>query len=239
MDKIGLLEEILKKLNIYIDEDQKSKFAKYYSLLLEKNKVMNLTRITDEEEIIIKHFADSLMIGQVADMNKVESLIDVGTGAGFPGIPIKIMWPEIKVTLLDSLDKRVGFLKEVIEELDLEGIEAVHGRAEDFGQDADYRESFDLCVSRAVADLSVLSEYCIPFVKEQGEFISYKADDSEEEIHNARTAIETLGGNLERIATETIPGTNINRQFAVIRKIEKTDSKYPRKAGKPSKKPLK
>ena len=238
MDKIRLLEDSLKKLNISIDEDQKSKFSKYYSLLLEKNKVMNLTRITDEEEIITKHFVDSLMIAKVVDMEKVESLIDVGTGAGFPGIPIKIMWPKIKVTLLDSLDKRVGFLQEVIEELDLEGAKAIHGRAEDFGQDDNYREKFDLCASRAVADLSVLSEYCIPFVKEQGEFISYKADGSEEEIHNAKNAIEVLGGCLERIATETIPGTDIKRQFAVIRKIEKTDSKYPRKAGKPSKKPL-
>ena len=238
MDKIRLLEDSLKKLNISIDEDQKSKFSKYYSLLLEKNKVMNLTRITDEEEIIIKHFVDSLMIAKVAEMEKVESLIDVGTGAGFPGIPIKIIWPEIKVTLLDSLDKRVGFLQEAIEELNLEGAEAIHGRAEDFGQDDNYREKFDLCASRAVADLSVLSEYCIPFVKEQGEFISYKADGSEEEIHNAMNAIEALGGSLERIATETIPGTDIKRQFAVIRKIEKTDSKYPRKAGKPSKKPL-
>ncbi len=238
MDKIRLLEDSLKKLNISIDEDQKSKFSKYYSLLLEKNKVMNLTRITDEEEIIIKHFVDSLMIAKVAEMEKVESLIDVGTGAGFPGIPIKIMWPKIKVTLLDSLDKRVGFLQEVIEELNLEGAEAIHGRAEDFGQDDNYREKFDLCASRAVADLSVLSEYCIPFVKEQGEFVSYKADGSEEEIHNAKNAIEVLGGCLERIATETIPGTDIKRQFAVIRKIEKTDSKYPRKAGKPSKKPL-
>lgn len=238
MDKIRLLEDSLKKLNISIDEDQKSKFSKYYSLLLEKNKVMNLTRITDEEEIIIKHFVDSLMIAKVVEMEKIGSLIDVGTGAGFPGIPIKIMWPEIKVTLLDSLDKRVGFLQEVIEELDLEGAEAIHGRAEDFGQDDNYREKFDLCASRAVADLSVLSEYCIPFVKEQGEFISYKADGSEEEIHNAKNAIEVLGGCLERIATETIPGTDIKRQFAVIRKIEKTDSKYPRKPGKPSKKPL-
>ena len=238
MDNIRLLDDSLKKLNISIDEDQKSKFSKYYSLLLEKNKVMNLTRITDEEEIITKHFVDSLMIAKVVDMEKVESLIDVGTGAGFPGIPIKIMWPEIKVTLLDSLDKRVGFLQEVIEELDLEGAKAIHGRAEDFGQDDNYREKFDLCASRAVADLSVLSEYCIPFVKEQGEFISYKADGSEEEIHNAKNAIEVLGGSLERIATETIPGTDIKRQFAVIRKIEKTDSKYPRKAGKPSKKPL-
>ncbi|MCR5430655.1 MAG: 16S rRNA (guanine(527)-N(7))-methyltransferase RsmG, partial [Eubacterium sp.] len=130
---MGLLEEILKKLNISIDENQKSKFKEYYSLLLEKNKVMNLTRITDEEEIIIKHFADSLTIAKIVEMDQVESLIDVGTGAGFPGIPIKIIWPEIKVTLLDSLDKRVGFLKEVIEELGLEGIEALHGRAEDFG----------------------------------------------------------------------------------------------------------
>ena len=238
MYKIRLLEDSLKKLNISIDEDQKSKFAKYYSLLLEKNKVMNLTRITDEEEIIIKHFVDSLMIAKVVEMEKEESLIDVGTGAGFPGIPIKIIWPEIKVTLLDSLDKRIGFLKEVIEELDLEGIEAIHGRAEDLGQDDNYRERYDLCASRAVADLAVLSEYCIPFVKEQGVFISYKADGSDEEISNARNAIETLGGELEKISTETITVTDINRQFAAIRKISKTDSKYPRKAGKPSKKPL-
>ena len=131
MDKIRLLEDCLEKLNISIDENQKSKFEKYYSLLLEKNKVMNLTRITDEREIVTKHFVDSLMICKAIEMNKVESLIDVGTGAGFPGIPIKIIWPNIKVTLLDSLDKRVGFLKEVIEELDLEDIEAIHGRAED------------------------------------------------------------------------------------------------------------
>ena len=239
MDKIGLLEEILKKLNISIDEDQKQKFSDYYSLLLEKNKVMNLTRITDEEEFIIKHFADSLMICKVIEMEKVESLIDVGTGAGFPGIPIKIIYPNIKVTLLDSLDKRVGFLKEVIDQLSLDDIKAIHGRAEDFGQDDNYREKYDLCVSRAVADLSVLSEYCIPFIKEQGVFVSYKADGSEDEIYAARTAIETLGAGLNGVCAEQIPGTDINRQFAVIKKITKTDLKYPRKAGKPSKKPLK
>ena len=239
MDKIRLLEDCLEKLNISIDEDQKSKFEKYYSLLLEKNKVMNLTRITDEREIIIKHFVDSLMICKVIEMDKVESLIDVGTGAGFPGIPIKIMWPNTKVTLLDSLDKRVGFLKEVIEELDLEGIEAVHGRAEDFGQDTNYREQFDLCVSRAVANLATLSEYCVPFVKDQGIFVSYKADESDEEINEAKAAIEILGGTIENISEEIIPGDEIKRKLVVIRKVEKTDSKYPRKAGKPSKKPLK
>ena len=239
MDKIRLLEDCLEKLNISIDEGQKSKFEKYYSLLLEKNKVMNLTRITDEREIIIKHFVDSLMICKVIEMDKVESLIDVGTGAGFPGIPIKIMWPNTKVTLLDSLDKRVGFLKEVIEELDLEGIEAVHGRAEDFGQDANYREQFDLCVSRAVANLATLSEYCVPFVKDQGIFVSYKADESDEEINEAKAAIEILGGTIENISEEIIPGDEIKRKLVVIRKVEKTDSKYPRKAGKPSKKPLK
>ena len=239
MDKIRLLEDSLKKLNISIDEDQKSKFSKYYSLLLEKNKVMNLTRITDEEEIITKHFVDSLMIAKVVDMEKVESLIDVGTGAGFPGIPIKIIYPNIKVTLLDSLDKRVGFLKEAIDKMDLKDIEAVHGRAEDFGQDDNYREKYDLCVSRAVADLSVLSEYCIPFIKEQGLFVSYKAEGSEDELYAARNAIETLGAGLDGVCTEQIPDTDINRQFAIIRKITKTDSKYPRKAGKPSKKPLK
>ena len=239
MDKIRLLEECLEKLNISIDEDQKSKFEKYYSLLLEKNKVMNLTRITDEREIIIKHFVDSLMICKVIDMNKVESLIDVGTGAGFPGVPIKIMWPNIKVTLLDSLDKRVGFLKEVIEELDLEDIEAIHGRAEDLGQDANYREQYDLCASRAVANLATLSEYCIPFVKDQGIFVSYKADESDEEIKEAKAAIEILGGSIESISEEIIPEDEIKRKLIVIKKVKNTDSKYPRKAGKPSKKPLK
>ena len=239
MDKIGLLEEILKKLNISIEEDQKLKFDKYCSLLLEKNKVMNLTRITDEEEIITKHLADSLMISKVVEMDKVENLIDVGTGAGFPGIPIKIIWPNIKVTLLDSLDKRVGFLKEVIDELELGNIEAIHERAEDLGQDDNYREQFDLCVSRAVANLSTLSEYCIPFVKEQGLFVSYKAEDSDEEIKEAKAAIDILGGDIKKICIEMIPETDINRKFVVVRKMRKTDPKYPRKAGKPSKKPLK
>ena len=239
MDKIGLLEEILKKLNISIDEDQKLKFDKYCSLLLEKNKVMNLTRITDEEEIITKHLADSLMISKVVEMDKVENLIDVGTGAGFPGIPIKIIWPNIKVTLLDSLDKRVEFLKEVIDELELGDIEAIHERAEDLGQDDNYREQFDLCVSRAVANLSTLSEYCISFVKEHGLFASYKAEDSDEEINEAKAAIDILGGDIEKICIEMIPETDINRKFVVVRKMRKTDPKYPRKAGKPSKKPLK
>ena len=238
MDKIRLLEDCLEKLNISISEDQKSKFNCYCSILLEKNKVMNLTRITDEREIIIKHFVDSLMICKAIDMNNVEKLIDVGTGAGFPGIPIKIMWPNIKVTLLDSLEKRVEFLKEVTEELGIENVEAIHGRAEDFGQDDNYREQYDLCVSRAVSNLSTLSEYCIPFVKEQGLFISYKAEGSDEEIKESENAIETLGGNIERIVKEKLPGEDINRKFVVIRKTKHTDSKYPRKAGKPSKKPL-
>ena len=239
MDKIRLLEDCLEKLNISIDEDQKIKFEKFYSLLLERNKVMNLTRITDEKEIIIKHFVDSLMICKAIEMDNVERMIDVGTGAGFPGIPIKIIWPNIKVTLLDSLEKRVGFLNEVIDELDLEGIEAIHGRAEDLGQNENYREKYDLCVSRAVSNLSTLSEYCIPLVKEHGAFISYKANESDEEIKDAKAAIEILGGSIESIKEEIIPGDNIVRKFVIIRKIRKTDSKYPRKAGKPSKKPLK
>ncbi len=200
---------------------------------------MNLTRITDEEEFIVKHFADSLIINKVIEMENIDSLIDVGTGAGFPGIPIKIIYPNIKVTLLDSLEKRVEFLKEVIDQLELEGIEAIHGRAEDLGQNENYREKYDLCVSRAVANLSVLSEYCIPFVKRQGVFVSYKAEGSDEEIYAARTVIEILGAGLNSVCTEQIPETDINRQFAIIKKISKTNVKYPRKAGKPSKKPLK
>ena len=238
MDKMGLLEELLEKLNIGINEEQKKMFEKYYSLLLEKNKVMNLTRITKEDEIITKHFVDSLLIATQMDMNKVGNMIDIGTGAGFPGLPIKIMYPKIKVTLLDSLDKRVKFLNEVIEELGLEDVKAIHGRAEDFGQEGNYREKYDLCVSRAVANLSTLSEYCIPFVKVGGEFVSYKATGAEAEIDSSRDAVELLGAEIKKISKQQLPGGEIERTFVIVRKNKKTDSKYPRRAGKPSKNPL-
>ena len=237
------LVNICNKINIEISDDQINCFEKYYELLIEKNKVMNLTAITDKEDVIVKHFIDSIaLIPYLTDkginINNKLKIIDIGTGAGFPGLPLKIMMPDVKFTLLDSLNKRVSFLNEVIDELKLTGIEALHGRAEDYASDNKYREKYDICVSRAVANLSTLSEYCIPFVKEDGFFISYKAGDSEEEINNSKNAIKILGGKINKVEEFILPGTDASRVFVFIRKQELTDKKYPRKAGVPAKKPL-
>ena len=170
-------------IGMILNETQLQQFQDFYELLIEKNKVMNLTAITEEEEVIDKHFIDSLTCKRVIDMNQVRFVIDIGTGAGFPGIPLKIAYPEIEFVLLDSLNKRVKFLNEVIDKLHLEKIHAVHGRAEDLARKQEYRGKFDLCVSRAVANLSTLSEYCIPFVRVNGYFVSYKAKKGLEEIN--------------------------------------------------------
>ena len=237
------LVNIFNKINIEISDDQINCFEKYYELLIEKNKVMNLTAITDKEDVIVKHFIDSIaLIPYLTDkginINNKLKIIDIGTGAGFPGLPLKIMMPDVKFTLLDSLNKRVSFLNEVIDELKLKDIEALHGRAEDYASDNKYREKYDICVSRAVANLSTLSEYCIPFVKEDGFFISYKAGESEEEINNSKNAIKILGGKINKVEEFVLPGTDVSRVFVFIRKLELTDKKYPRKAGVPAKKPL-
>lgn len=237
------LVNICNKINIEISDDQINCFEKYYELLIEKNKVMNLTAITDKEDVIVKHFIDSIaLIPYLKDKgintNNELKIIDIGTGAGFPGLPLKIMMPDVKFTLLDSLNKRVSFLNEVIDELKLKDIEALHGRAEDYASDNKYREKYDICVSRAVANLSTLSEYCIPFVKEDGYFISYKAGESEEEINNSKNAIKILGGKINKVEEFVLPGTDASRVFVFIRKQELTDKKYPRKAGVPAKKPL-
>ena len=237
------LVNICNKINIEISDDQINCFEKYYELLIEKNKVMNLTAITDKEDVIVKHFIDSIaLIPYLTDkginINNKLRIIDIGTGAGFPGLPLKIMMPDVKFTLLDSLNKRVSFLNEVIDELKLKDIEALHGRAEDYASDNKYREKYDICVSRAVANLSTLSEYCIPFVKEDGFFISYKAGESEEEINNSKNAIKILGGKINKVEEFVLPGTDASRVFVFIRKQELTDKKYPRKAGVPAKKPL-
>ena len=171
-------------------------------------------------------------------MTKVSSLIDVGTGAGFPGIPLKIVFPEIKVVLLDSLNKRIRFLNEVIAKLGLNGIETIHGRAEDFAKKADYREKFDLCVSRAVANLATLSEYCLPYVKVGGYFVPYKSEEVDEEVEQARNAAKILGGTIEEVYKFKLQGTEIGRSFIKIKKIKSTAKKYPRKAGLPAKEPL-
>lgn len=227
----------LEELNINLNSVQIEQFMNYYELLIEKNKVMNLTAITELSEVITKHFLDSLSIVKVY-RPEMERIIDVGTGAGFPGIPIKIAFPNTQVMLMDSLNKRVVFLEEVIKKLNLNNISALHGRAEDYGREKHYREAFDLCTSRAVAKLSTLSEYCIPFVKVGGRFISYKSGNISEELSEAKKAINLLGGNLIRAEEFNLPYTNIRRALILIEKKSNTPGKYPRLAGKPSKEPI-
>lgn len=217
-----------------------SQFLKYYDILAKWNSFMNLTTIIEFDDVLKKHFLDSLsLIKAVPNLKeKSYSVIDVGTGAGFPGIPLKIVFPDLKITLLDSLNKRVQFLNEVINVLDLKNIIAVHGRAEDFARQKDKRETYDLCVSRAVANLSTLSEYCIPFVKKNGLFISYKSEKVKEEYGKAKSAIEILGGKYENYIEFFLPNSDIYRNLVVIKKKEKTPVKFPRKAGVPSKEPI-
>ena len=226
----------LEKLGISISEEQLEQFISYYEMLIEKNKVMNLTAITDFDEVIEKHFIDSLNLFRFADLKADKTIIDMGTGAGFPGIPLKIAFPNLKITLADSLNKRILFLNDVISELGLTDIDTVHGRAEDLAKDKTYRENYDICVSRAVANLSTLSEYCLPFVKIGGQFISYKSGDCDEEITNAKSAIFLLGGRLNQIQKFEI--NDNSRSFVIIDKVNGTSKQYPRKAGLPSKKPL-
>lgn len=231
-------EQQLLQLDIELTDYQKQQFYRYYEMLVEWNKVMNLTGITEYDEVNEKHFVDSLSVNKAVDMKSVNSLIDIGTGAGFPGIPLKIVYPHLRVVLLDSLQKRIKFLDAVIEELGLENIETLHGRAEDYAKKVEYREQFDIAVSRAVANLSTLSEYCAPYVKVGGIFISYKSGEADEEIKNSEKAISILGGEIESIIKFQLPGTEIGRSFVKIRKKEQTKKKYPRKAGLPAKEPL-
>lgn len=238
MHGIELLKKGLNEIGIEISETQKKQFLLYYKMLVERNKVMNLTAITELDEVMVKHFLDSLLMVKTMPFNAPLSLIDVGTGAGFPGIPIKIIYPQLSVTLLDSLNKRVSFLKDVVKELELKDIVALHGRAEDFGRNKEYRETFDVCVSRAVANLSSLSEYCIPFIKKGGKFVSYKSSISQEEIDNAKNAIKVLGGEIIANNTYDLPCSNIKRTFVIIEKKKETPKKYPRKAGTPTKEPI-
>ena len=226
----------LSDLNIDLTEKQIEQFLKYYEILVETNKVMNLTAITEFDEVIEKHFLDSLSLVRVFDLNRNVKILDLGTGAGFPGIPLKITFPEIDIVLADSLNKRVKFLNEVVETLQLKQVETVHGRAEEMGRNKEYREQFDLCVSRTVANLSSLSEYCIPFVKEGGAFISYKSGEIEEEANAAKKAISVLGGELREIYKFDL--YEQKRSFVIIDKKKKTPKAYPRKAGTPTKEPL-
>lgn len=244
------MEQELGELGICLSEKQMEQFYRYYEMLVEKNKVMNLTAITEEQDVVTKHFCDSLALvravgkevlegnGTAGDLVGGFKIIDVGTGAGFPGIPLKIAFPRLKVTLLDSLNKRVKFLEEVCLTLGLKEVTCVHGRAEDGGRSREHREKYDLCVSRAVANLASLSEYCMPFVKQGGYFIPYKSGAVEEELNQGRRAVELLGGEIQQVISFQLPGSDAGRSLVRIKKIKETSKKYPRKAGMPSKEPL-
>lgn len=228
--------EEAEQFHVHLTGAQLGQFERYYDLMIEKNRVMNLTSITEFDEVIEKHFLDSIALAKVRNLGGRLSVMDVGTGAGFPGIPLKIVFPELAVTLSDSLNKRILFLREVIEELNLTGIEAVHGRAEDLARAGEYREAFDLTLSRAVANLSTLSEYCLPFVRVGGQFISYKSDGCDGEAEGAKNAVRLLGGEIA--AVEKFRLGESGRAFVIIDKKRATAKKYPRKAGTPSRSPL-
>lgn len=234
------LKKDLNEFGIELTAEMEEQFLLYYNMLIEWNSFMNLTAITDFDEVLKKHFTDSVsLIRAIPDLaEKRFKVIDVGTGAGFPGIPLKIVFPNISVVLLDSLNKRVNFLNDVISKLQLTDITAMHGRAEDFAQNKEYRESFDLCVSRAVANLATLSEYCLPFVKKNGRFISYKSEKVSEEFEVSGKAISVLGGEYEKQVTFELPDSDIYRNLFIIKKKSATPGKYPRKAGLPSKEPI-
>lgn len=232
-------EKDLETLDISLTERQISQFVRYYEILIEWNSFMNLTGITEYEEVMKKHFIDSLTLVKVFNTSKCCTVLDVGTGAGFPGLTLKIAFPDLNMTLLDSLNKRIRFLNTVIEDLGLQGVNTVHGRAEDHARLGQYRESFDLCVSRAVANLASLSEYCLPFVKVGGYFVSYKSERSDEELADSENAITMLGGKISKTEKFMLPDSNIFRNLICVEKIKHTLREYPRKAGIPTKEPLK
>lgn len=227
----------LEQIGLTITKEQLIQFRIYFDLLVEWNKKINLTAITEAQEVYEKHFLDSVY-ALLMMKDRQKTLIDVGTGAGFPGIPLKIMAPELDVTLLDSLNKRIRFLEVVIDQLKLENINAVHGRAEDMGRIDQFREKFDVAVSRAVANLSVLAEYCTPFVKREGYFLSYKSGHADEEVDQSREALKKLNTHIEKIHRYELPETDITRSMILIKKLGKTADIYPRRAGIPQKKPL-
>lgn len=238
MELRKILKDGLREMNIEISEYKTDQFIKYKDILLEWNQKMNLTAITEEKEIIIEHFLDSLSCIQTKYLKDEGKMIDVGTGAGFPGIPLKIVLPNIQLTLLDSLKKRIGFLEELCAELNLSKVELIHGRAEDFGKNKDYRERYDYVVSRAVAALNILVEYCIPFIKAGGYFICQKGPKLIEEMKDAKKAIKILGGEIVDQIKIDLPFSDRDYNILIIKKIKQTPIKYPRKAGKPSKNPI-
>ena len=228
------------KIPLSLSEEQKNAYYIFYKDLVEKNKVMNLTSITEEKDVILKHFADSVALAlAIPNLEKEKiKVLDLGTGAGFPGIPLAIAYPDMELTLADSLNKRILFIKEETDKLGLRNVSAVHGRAEDLARDPEFREKFDLCVSRAVANLSTLTEYCIPFIHNRGFFIPYKSGNVDEEIEKSEKALQILKGTVERICHYSLPEDAGERTLVMIRKEGQTPKKYPRKAGLPSKEPI-
>lgn len=231
-----IFNNYLEKLNLTLTEEQIEKFYNYMNLLIEWNKKINLTAIVEPKDIILKHFIDSLTIEKY--IKKGENIIDVGTGAGFPGIPLKIAREDLKITLADSLNKRINFLNEVINKLDLKNIETIHTRAEELGKNKKYREKFDIATSRAVANMSTLSEYLIPFVKVEGRCICMKSSDIDTELENAKKAINILGCEIESKDKFNLPNSDLGRSVIILRKVKNTPSKFPRKAGTPAKEPI-
>lgn len=232
------LIEGAKVLNVEITDKQADQLIKYKELLVEWNEKMNLTAITEDFEVITKHFLDCLTVQSSIDLTQVKTLVDVGTGAGFPGLVLKIAFPNVKITLIDSLNKRLKFLQEVIDTLGLKDIECVHGRAEDLGKNKLYREQFEVCASRAVANLAVLSEYTLPFVKKGGYLIALKGQKLDEELTQGQKAVEILGGEIDAVFDVVVPYTDLNHRIAKVKKVKETPKKYPRKAGEPTKAPL-
>lgn len=239
MEYFDMLNEACQSMGLSFDEGKYNKFIKYKDLIKEWNQKINLTAITDDEEIIKKHFIDSIKVFNCDYVKNAKSIIDIGTGGGFPGIPMKIVKENSKMVLLDSLNKRINFLNEVIDDLSLSNIKTIHGRAEDFAQTAEYRQKFDLAVSRAVANLTVLLELCLPYVKVGGHFVALKGPAIEEEIKAAEGALKALGGKIEKIIEVDIEGSDLKHNLLVVKKIKDTPKKYPRKAGMVTKNPIK
>ena len=230
----------LSKCNFKLNENQINQFNQYFTSLIETNKKVNLTRITEKDDVYLKHFFDSITplftFGEI--FTKSRTLCDVGAGAGFPSIPLKIMVPELRVTIVDSLGKRLNFLQELVTQLDLKNVALVHGRAEDVGQNKQYREQFDIVTARAVANMAVLSEYCLPLVKKNGNFIALKGPKAEDELNSSQKALKTLGGKTIAVKELQLPHSSEDRTLILVKKVQATPKKYPRQAGTPHRKPI-